>query len=75
MKSLLTGIAAVALLAAASAPAQAVVSQGTFRIGADALWARGIDGAATRVAILDPGFGGLDASIAAGELPPRERME
>jgi len=75
MKSLLTGIAAAALLAGVSASAQAVVSQGTFRMGADALWARGIDGAATRVAILDPGFGGLDASIAAGELPPRDAMQ
>jgi subtilisin family serine protease len=75
MKPLLTGIAVAALLAAASASAHAVVSQGTFRMGADALWARGIDGGATRVAILDPGFGGLDASIAVGELPPRDAMQ
>lgn len=67
--------AAVALAAAAAAPALGVVSQGTFRMGADAAWSRGIDGSATRVAVLDPGFGGLAESIAAGELPPLEAME
>jgi hypothetical protein len=75
MKPLLTGLAATALLAVASPPALPVVSQGAFRMGADALWARGIDGSGTRVAILDPGFGGLDASIGAGELPPRDQMD
>ncbi len=75
MKRLLMGISGVALAAAASVPALGVVSQGTFRMGADAAWARGIDGAGTRVAVLDMGFGGLDESIAAGELPPREQMD
>lgn len=75
MKHLLTAAAAAALLAVASAPAVSVVSQGAFRMGADSLWARGIDGSGARVAILDPGFGGLDASIGAGELPPRDQMD
>lgn len=76
MNRLLMSMAGLAMLgAAASSPATAVVSQGTFRMGADAAWARGIDGSATRVAVLDPGFGGLDASIAAGELPPRGAMQ
>lgn len=76
MKRLLISMsAAVALTAAVAAPALAVVSQGTFRMGADAAWARGIDGSATRVAVLDPGFGGLAESIGAGELPPLESME
>lgn len=76
MNRLLMSMAGLALLGAvAVSPAVAVVSQGTFRMGADAAWARGIDGSATRVAVLDPGFGGLDDSIAAGELPPRSAME
>ena len=76
MNRLLLSMAGLALLGAgAASPAVAVVSQGTFRMGADAAWARGIDGSATRVAVLDPGFGGLDASIAAGELPPRGAMQ
>lgn len=77
MNRLLMSMAGLALLASAamSSPAAAVVSQGTFRMGADSAWARGIDGSATRVAILDPGFGALDASIASGQLPPMAAME
>ena len=75
MKRLLMGISGVALAASAAVPALGVVSQGTFRVGADAAWARGIDGAGTRVAVLDTGFGGLDEAIATGELPPRDQME
>jgi subtilisin family serine protease len=68
---------AVSLLAAAclTGPAHAgVVSQGAFRIGADALWGAGARGEGQTVAVLDLGFGGLDASIAMGELPPREQL-
>lgn len=43
-------------------------------MGADALWSQGIDGHGQTVAVLDMGFGGLDDSIAAGELP-RQRIE
>ncbi len=43
-------------------------------MGADALWSTGADGAGQTVAIVDQGFGGLDASIAAGELPPRDAL-
>ncbi len=68
-------VVALAIATAGAVPALGVVSQGAFRIGADSAWARGIDGAHTQVAILDPGFGGLAASIAAGELPAREAME
>ena len=69
-------MAGAALVAAASSsPALGVVSQGVFRMGADASWARGITGAATQVAVLDQGFGGLAESIAAGELPPLSSME
>ncbi len=68
----------VAILAGAAitaTSAYAIVSQGAFRIGADALWAHGIDGSGQTVAILDQGFSGLETSIAAGELPPLEQME
>ena len=74
MKRLLIAMSGAALAAAASASALGIVSQGAFRMGADAAWARGIDGAGTRVAVLDTGFGGLDESIAAGELPPRDQV-
>ncbi|MBU6363184.1 MAG: S8 family serine peptidase [Acidobacteria bacterium] len=75
MKRLLIAMSGAALAVAASTSALGIVSQGAFRMGADAAWARGIDGAGTRVAVLDTGFGGLDESIAAGELPPRDQME
>lgn len=67
-------IAVLAIAAGAPSAPAAVVSQGAFRMGADALWSSGVDGAGQTVAIVDQGFGGLDASIAAGELPPREAM-
>ena len=67
-------IAAALLVAASATSALGVVSQGVFRIGADSLWARGIDGAGQTVAVLDQGFDGLDQSIAAGELPPLDQM-
>lgn len=80
--SVAAGIATLCLapLAAGSEPvpvppgAPPIVSNGGFRLGADALWSQGFTGADQRVAILDEGFAGLDTSIAAGELPPRERL-
>jgi hypothetical protein len=69
-------IAALAVLAAVPGAADAapLISQGAYRMGADAFWSRGSDGTGERVAILDEGFGGLDRSIALGELPSRDRM-
>ncbi|MBJ7451505.1 MAG: hypothetical protein JHC71_05390, partial [Blastococcus sp.] len=68
--------AAVILAALASAPVAqgALVSQGGVRMGADALWSRGVLGSGQTVAILDEGFAALDRSIALGELPPRDAM-
>lgn len=73
------GAAALAALlgvAPATALAETVgqIGQGAPRIGADALWSRGILGQGQTIAVLDEGFMGLDRSIALGELPPRERM-
>lgn len=68
-------IVAAIVLAATATCAQAVVSQGVFRIGADALWAHGVDGSGQTVAILDQGFVGLDASVMMGELPPVDQMD
>ncbi|MDX6646433.1 MAG: hypothetical protein QOK40_2160, partial [Miltoncostaeaceae bacterium] len=68
-------VVVVTALAAGAAPGgAALISQGAFRIGADALWSQGVTGAGQTVAILDMGFTNLDAAIAAGELPPREAM-
>ena len=50
------------------------VTNGAFRMGADALWAEGITGDGQVVAVLDVGFAGLDDAIAAGELPARAAM-
>lgn len=50
------------------------VSNGAFRMGADALWGAGITGDGQTVAILDVGFAGLDDAIAADELPPRSAL-
>ena len=61
-------------LACVPAGNAALVSQGAVRMGADALWSRGILGQGQDVAILDEGFAGLDRSIALGELPPRDAM-
>jgi hypothetical protein len=52
-----------------AAAADPVISNGAFRMGADTLWSKGVIGTGSTVAVLDLGFGGLDASIAAGELP------
>ena len=60
---------------AAHAAGAAVIGQGGVRMGADALWSRGVLGQGQTVAIVDQGFAGLDRSIALGELPPRDRME
>lgn len=74
VRSSLPVATAIALLATAG-PAAAVVSQGAFRMGADGLWSRGVTGAGQTVAVVDEGFGGLDAAIAAGELPARDAIE
>lgn len=50
------------------------VSNGAFRMGADALWSDGITGQGQTVAILDVGFAGLDDAIAADELPARSEI-
>jgi hypothetical protein len=68
-------IVAAVVLAATATCAQAVVSQGVFRIGADALWAHGVDGSGQTVAVLDQGFVGLDTSAMMGELPPVDQMD
>jgi len=65
-------LAAAALFGSLAAPiaaADAVISNGAYRMGADVFWSRGIVGTGSTVAILDMGFGGLEKSIAAGELP------
>lgn len=67
-------IVAAAALVAAPAVQAGVLSQGAFRMGADVLWSTGNTGAGQTVAIVDEGFGGLDASIAAGELPGRDAL-
>ena len=71
-----TVVTAVLIGAALLAPAAtgALISQGGVRMGADALWSRGLLGQGQTVAVLDEGFSGLDRSIALGELPPREAM-
>ncbi|WP_217913741.1 S8 family serine peptidase [Miltoncostaea marina] len=67
-------LAAAAALAVPATAAAGVLGQGGVRMGADALWSRGVLGQGERVAIVDEGFAGLDRSIALGELPPREAM-
>ncbi len=70
-------IASTALVAVAALTSTAhagVVSQGGVRMGADALWSRGLLGQGQVVAVLDEGFAGLDRSIALGELPGRDRL-
>ena len=61
-------------LSAGPAAGGGLVSQGVYRMGADALWKRGFHGEGQTVAILDQGFGNLDESIGAGILPPRSAM-
>jgi Subtilase family len=65
---------AAAILATATFASGNVVSQGALRMGADAAWGRGATGAGETIAVLDLAFAGLDTSIAAGELPPRESL-
>jgi hypothetical protein len=72
--SLVAAALVCAALTAVPGASAALVSQGAVRMGADALWSRGLLGEGQVVAILDQGFAGLDRSIALGELPPRERM-
>lgn len=68
-------ITAAALVAAVTATsAYGVVSQGVFRIGADAMWAQGIDGSGQSIAVMDMGFTDIEQSILAGELPPLDQM-
>jgi hypothetical protein len=71
-----TAVTAVLIGAALLAPpaSGALISQGGVRMGADALWSRGLLGQGQTVAVLDEGFSGLDRSIALGELPQREAM-
>ena len=60
---------------AAPAAGAAVIGQGGVRMGADAMWSRGLLGQGQTVAIVDQGFAGLDRSIELGELPPRDRLQ
>ncbi|HTI35039.1 MAG TPA: S8 family serine peptidase, partial [Miltoncostaea sp.] len=60
---------------AAPAAGAAVIGQGGVRMGADAMWSRGLLGQGQTVAIVDQGFDGLDRSIALGELPPRDQLQ
>jgi Subtilase family len=74
MKRPVYALLAVILAAGVSGASAGVVSQGALRVGADSGWARGITGQGETVAVLDLAFSGLDASIAAGELPAREAV-
>ena len=67
-------MALVAAVVVAPTGQAALISQGGVRVGADALWSRGVLGQGQTVAIVDKGFAGLDRSIALGELPPRQDM-
>ncbi len=67
-------VAGALVIGASVAPAAAsaaLISQGAFRMGADAFWSQSLQGEGQTVAILDLGFGGLDRSIQLGELPAR----
>src|SRR5262245_64794068 len=66
--------ALIGLAALAPAALGGSISQGAWRIGADTYWSRGLTGAGQTVCVVDLGFAGLDAAIAAGELPPREAL-
>ena len=63
-----------ACLAAPVAEA-AIIGQGGVRMGADAMWSRGVLGQGQTVAVVDQGFAGLDRSIELGELPPRDQLQ
>ncbi|MEQ9112702.1 MAG: S8 family serine peptidase, partial [Miltoncostaeaceae bacterium] len=67
--------AALALILAGQAAAAPLISQGAYRIGADALWSQGLLGQGQTIAVLDEGYMGLDRSIELGELPPRSEMD
>ncbi len=69
---MIAAIAAGAILAPSASAA--LISQGGVRVGADALWSRGVLGQGQTVAVIDKGFAGLDRSTALGELPPRQHM-
>lgn len=70
----LTALVAALAVAPGAAAGAPLISQGTVRMGADALWSTGQLGEGETIAILDEGFAGLDRSIALGELPPRESL-
>ena len=72
-RAALAGILGACLWAPAAGAA--VIGQGGVRMGADAMWSRGVLGQGQTVAVVDQGFAGLDRSIELGELPPRDRME
>ena len=67
-------ICIAACAAIAPQASAALISQGGVRVGADALWSRGVLGQGQTIAVVDKGFAGLDRSIALGELPPRSEM-
>lgn len=68
---LAAGLAGALFTPAASG---ALISQGAFRMGADAFWSQSLRGDGETVAILDMGFGGLERSIELGELPARANL-
>lgn len=74
MRTRLIVVLAAAALAVASVASGGVVSQGALRMGADSAWAQGFIGEGETIAVLDLAFAGLDNSIAAGELPPRDAL-
>lgn len=74
MRAPLLAVALFCLAAASTASAAPLVSQGVYRMGADAMWGAGFLGQGQTVAVVDEGFQGLDRAIALGELPPVERM-
>ncbi|MGE0028541.1 MAG: S8 family serine peptidase [Thermoleophilia bacterium] len=63
------------LCLAAPVAGAAVIGQGGVRMGADAMWSRGVLGQGQTVAVVDQGFDGLDRSIALGELPSRDQLQ
>ena len=52
-----------------------MISQGVERIGADALAARGLNGAGIRIAIVDLGFGDTWRDLLGKELPPLTQID
>ena len=74
MRALLLSGALLCLAATSAASAAPLVSQGVYRMGADAMWGAGFLGQGQTIAVVDEGFQGLDRAIALGELPPLESM-